>query len=138
MGYAPNKKGYKCYNPQTGKFHVNIDVSCLENQPYFHKKFLQGENQGVEDNFWDFYVPLPNTILLEYSSHNNLETQTKELNVPNIGNIENPSLSLPSIDVTQTKGEVLQKNVNRLNFEFQVYTRRKLHHQTQNPTIILA
>ena len=50
-GYAPNKKGYKCYNPQTRKFHASIDVSFLENQPYFHKKFLQGENQGVEDNF---------------------------------------------------------------------------------------
>ena len=47
-------------------------------------------------------------------------------------------MSLPSIDVSQTWGEVLQKNVNRLNFEFQVYSRRKLHHKTQDPTIIPA
>ena len=86
MGYAPNKKGYKCYNPQTRKFHDNIDVSCLENQPYFHKKFLQGENQGVQDNFWDIFVPLPNTIYHSISP-NNLETQTKELNVLDTENI---------------------------------------------------
>ena len=40
VGFAPNKKGYKCYNPQTKKIHVNMDVSFLENQPYFHKNSL--------------------------------------------------------------------------------------------------
>ena len=67
----------------------------------------------------DIFVPILNTILPKYSYPNNLETQTKELNVPDI---ENPCLSLPSIDVSQIGGEVLQMNVNHLNFEFQVYT----------------
>ena len=27
IGYASNKKGYKCYNPQTKKMYVSMDVS---------------------------------------------------------------------------------------------------------------
>lgn len=48
--YALTKKGYKCFNPKT-KFHVSMDVYLLENKPYFQKNYLQGEKEGVEDNF---------------------------------------------------------------------------------------
>lgn len=30
IGYASNKKGYKCYNPQTRKMYVSMDVSFFE------------------------------------------------------------------------------------------------------------
>ena len=30
VGYAPNKKGYKCYNPQSKKNFVSMDVSFVE------------------------------------------------------------------------------------------------------------
>ena len=31
LGYAPNKKGYKCFNSTTRKIHVSMDVSFVEN-----------------------------------------------------------------------------------------------------------
>ena len=39
IGSAPNKKRYKCYNPQTRRVYVGMDVSFLETKPSFHKKF---------------------------------------------------------------------------------------------------
>ena len=48
IGYAPNKRGYKCYNPQTQKMFVSMDVSFLENQCYFSKNCLHGEIEGKE------------------------------------------------------------------------------------------
>ena len=40
-----------------------MDVSFLENTPFFTKNFLQGEILGEEDNFWEKSAPLPNTIV---------------------------------------------------------------------------
>ena len=48
--YDPNKKkGYKYFNPTTRK--VSIDVSFIENQPYFFQKYLQQENMNEETQF---------------------------------------------------------------------------------------
>lgn len=33
--YAPNQRGYKCYNPHTGKTHITMDVTFIESQPFF-------------------------------------------------------------------------------------------------------
>lgn len=52
IGYAPNQKGYRCFNPQTKKYHVTMDVTFLENIPYFTENSLQGEEmERNEDNF---------------------------------------------------------------------------------------
>lgn len=38
IGYAPNKKGYKCFNPKTKKIIVvSMDVIFLESQACFKK-----------------------------------------------------------------------------------------------------
>ena len=42
VGYAASQKGYKLYNPVTKKIFVSLDVTFLEQQPYFLKKPLQG------------------------------------------------------------------------------------------------
>ncbi|KAL5777605.1 hypothetical protein ACOSP7_010531 [Xanthoceras sorbifolium] len=118
IGYASNKKGYRCYNPLTRKFFVSMDVSFLENKPYFQKNSLQGEKQGVEDNFWDLScVPLPNTIL-------------KTTPLSSSSNSEENFPKLPNIDVSSTGGEMLQNN------ELQVYTRKGPHQKNKNPPII--
>ena len=66
IGYASNKKGYKCYNPQTRKIYVSMDVLFFENKAYFNKNSLQWENEVIEDNFWDL-SPLPNSSSAYYS-----------------------------------------------------------------------
>jgi hypothetical protein len=35
LGYSSRKKGYKCYDPKTKKFHISRNVFFLENEPYF-------------------------------------------------------------------------------------------------------
>ena len=51
VGFAPTKKGYKCYDPISKKLFVTMDVSFFENTPYFHPH-LQGE-RGKEDSVDD-------------------------------------------------------------------------------------
>lgn len=72
--YASNKKGYKCYNPQTRKIYVSMHVSFFENKSYFHKTSLQGENEVMEEIFLDLSPsPLPKVILTTIS-HSSLPT----------------------------------------------------------------
>ena len=40
LGYTPNKKGYKCFNPTTRKIHVSMDVNFIENIPFYNKTTL--------------------------------------------------------------------------------------------------
>ena len=42
LGYAPFKKGYKCYNPITKKVFVSHDVTFFDTQPYYTRTSLQG------------------------------------------------------------------------------------------------
>ena len=44
LGYSPTQKGYKCYSPVTKKFHVTLNVTFFENQSFFTKNNIQGEN----------------------------------------------------------------------------------------------
>ena len=63
IGYAPKKKGYKCFNPKTRKTVISMDVTFLEKQPFFQKISLQGDNIREEGKFWDVISnPLPKTI----------------------------------------------------------------------------
>ena len=126
--HASNKKGYKCYNPQTIKMYVSMDVSFIEDKSFFDKNSLQGENDVMEENFWDSSpTPLPNTILtttppLIY----NLKEQCDKTD-------KNSSHIVPNIIVSKTKGESVQPNT-----ECMVYTRRKTHQKSQSQPIPLG
>ena len=74
VGYTPNKKGYKCFNPLTKRFYTTMDVSFMENVPYFTKNLLQGEKL-VEPNFWEIVEPLPSVILDISLEKENKETK---------------------------------------------------------------
>ena len=60
VGYAPNKKGYKLFNPLTHKFYVTMDANFLEDLPLFNQKLIQEENSN-KSNFWEIEA-LPNKI----------------------------------------------------------------------------
>ena len=50
IGYAPNKKGYKCYRPQSRKIYISKDVTFHETESFFPSSQLHGESiQEAED-----------------------------------------------------------------------------------------
>ena len=52
--YSSNKKGYKCYCPTSKKFFRLMDVSFIENIPYFSNSVIQGESHNHESHNWDW------------------------------------------------------------------------------------
>ena len=49
LGYSANQKGYKCYSPTTMKFYISMDVTFFENQPFYPKTAIQGENWSTDE-----------------------------------------------------------------------------------------
>lgn len=47
VGYAPNQKGYKCYDPITRKVIVTMDFTFFESQLFFGTH-LQGRNDSMD------------------------------------------------------------------------------------------
>ncbi len=45
IGYSSTQKGYKCFDPNTKKIFVTMDVTLFENKPFFGKDHLQGGKQ---------------------------------------------------------------------------------------------
>ena len=120
IGYPPDKKGYKCYNPLTKKTVVSMDVTFLENQQYF----LQGEmprSQG--GNFWDV-IPNPLPIVVIEG-----EPESECVKETSIGD----RFMHPNTESDSTiGGETLQTVQKDKKQELQVYTKRK--HQQKNKT----
>ena len=40
VGYTLNKNGFKCFNSLTKRFYMTMDVSFMENVPYFTKNLV--------------------------------------------------------------------------------------------------
>ena len=79
LRYAPNKRGYKCFNPITKKIHISMDVVFVEKQLYFSHTHLQGEKEKSEDEFWQTSTPHPSVFLnidINTSSLKSQETDT--------------------------------------------------------------
>ena len=45
IGYSTNKKGYKCFCPNTWRVFETMNVTFFEQNPYFSKPEIQGENK---------------------------------------------------------------------------------------------
>lgn len=119
LGYSPNKKGYKCFNPVTKKFHVSMDVQFLETVPFYTKTSLQGENLN-EDQFWQ-QEEQPKPAIFFPEINQEMDTLPRE-------NVENTDLSMPSKTVSQTGGETLPPK----STELRVYNRRRFNPNIEN------
>ena len=86
LGYALNKKGYKCFNPTTRKIHVSMDVNFIENIPFYNKTTLQG-GRSNEDRFWQQEQPKPSIFLLEINQKTDILISERggntDLSMPN-------------------------------------------------------
>ena len=51
IGYSPNKKGYKCYHPQSRHFYISMDVTFHETVPFYTSTQLQGESRLEAESF---------------------------------------------------------------------------------------
>ena len=116
LGYPPNKKGYKCFNPLTKKNYISMDVSFLETTPYFQKNLIQGENLE-ESNFWDI-VPLPNTILDASPSLKDVQTTETES------------------EIGLSDKEILRLVKNRQNLEPVVYSRKNVIERNKDQQLV--
>ncbi|KAL6311476.1 hypothetical protein AAG906_012064 [Vitis piasezkii] len=114
LGYSPNQKGYKCYSPTTKKFYTSMDVTFFENQPFYPKTAIQGENWSTDEfQFWETEI---STTPLSSSLPPQTDTT---LSVP-----ENNSLDVPSVtpeSTTQGSKEVI------------VYSRKNLKEKPEKP-----
>ena len=122
LGYAPNKKGYKCFNPTTRKIYVSMDVNFLENIPFYNKTILQGEISNEDQFLQDKEQPKPISVFIP-----EINKKTDVLTSKKGGNTD---LFMPNKIVSQTGGETLQP----MSTELRVYTRRRLNSNTEkNP-----
>ena len=66
LGYSPNQKGYKCYDPRKKKYFVPFDIQFFENHSYF-QPHLQGEKKFEERKilFKGIHFSLMNNFLLK-------------------------------------------------------------------------
>ena len=113
VGYAPNQKGYKFFNPLTRKVFVTMDATFLEGLPFFNKPLIQGENSS-ESNFWETEA-LP-TIIFETD---------KETKIPQFDSAET--------DIGLSDMEILRREKNRSNLEPVVYTRKNTFKKGEGP-----
>lgn len=60
LGYSPTQKGYKCYEPNSRRLFVSLDVTFFETTPFYQQSSLQGENLTkvqVSNNYNELSVP---------------------------------------------------------------------------------
>lgn len=73
LGNASNQEGYKCYNPASKKFHVSMNVSFFENQPYF-----SNDSRTKETNDGSFQQEIDETFTEESQLY---DTSIQNLNI---------------------------------------------------------
>ena len=135
VGYSPNQKGYRVFNPLTKKLCVSMDVTFLEHQPFFQKNSLQGENDNVsvsEDNFLQLHEPLP--IPIVHTENTYFIDQTNEHKEEHVETSPEISKGNPMPDLG---GAQAGKEIPQSNEEFLVYT-RKYPKRNKDQSIISA
>ena len=56
--YPLHQGAYKCFHPSSSKYFVTMDVTFIEDRPFFPVSILQGESVNEESNYM---LPLEST-----------------------------------------------------------------------------
>jgi len=80
IGYAPNKKGYKCYHSQSRKVYVSKDVTFHERESFFPSSQLQGESIQEAENLEFPPFPLLQDFILREDDKDPTPTSLPEKN----------------------------------------------------------
>ena len=111
-----------------------MDVSFMENQPYFTKNHLQGKNNVEEDNFLKIFESLPNMIdIIDTPLH--FDRQSKEIGAQNNKEQDVSSLQVLSIMESKLGGELLQTDQSNPKPKLQFYIRRKCQIKVIDPNV---
>lgn len=125
-----------------------MDVPFIENQPYFTRNYLQGENIVEEDNFLqiskpveeDNFLKIPKSVLnmlhkIETPLHS--DKRSMEISAQNIKEHDASSSQVPSIIMeSELGGELLQMDQNNPKPKLQFYIRRKSQGNAIDPNIL--
>lgn len=93
-----------------------------------------------ETQFWG-KIPVPNPIFTSSNSPSESNVSPiiiQEQNVLNKEKNGNTNLGLPTIDSSQTGGEILPKKIDNPNTELQVYRRQNNHQNSKAPYVLPA
>ena len=136
LGYSSNQKGYKCYSPITKRFYNSMDVTFFEQQPYYSKPAIQGENITKEYQLWDntsSEIPTISTTLDSSTFHQSPRPLT--INCDSLPHIE-PSTPLPNdLIEPSTPFPSTPQITPAKNNEIRVYSRRnKTQGEIENRT----
>ena len=132
-----NKKGYKCYSPSKKKFYYTMDVTFLENQPFYSKTHIQGgesiTSKDSEYQFWKLEstpTPLIQAIQVSQPIQNAGSEPVREC----------VSETAPTLDCDSEPNEPIQISQQVLNtdpkdkFSPQVYSRKpEVHREVVHP-----
>lgn len=67
-GYSPTQKGYRCFEPKSKRIFVTMDVTFVENQPFFSDIHLQGGNFKEDSSFtFENIITLSDIVLSQNS-----------------------------------------------------------------------
>ena len=124
-----------------------MDVSFLENTPFFTKNSLQGEKIGEEANFreksapyfQEKSTPLRNTIVGLPSQDTKTCSTEFSLQITKFFPEKESSIQdvdMGKISLLPTEKEILQKDTFNPNSELQVYTRKRMFERYKGPPII--